>query len=74
VGDQLYFYYTAFRGNEANRNPIRHWNGMYADASIGLAILRRDGFASMETEAEGILMIKPVIFTGRHLFLNVAAG
>lgn len=74
VGDQLYFYYTAFRGNEANKNPNSHWNGMYADASMGLAVLRRDGFASMETEAEGILMTRPLTFTGKYLFLNAAAA
>jgi hypothetical protein len=71
VGDELYFYYTAFKGNEANKNPIGHWNGMYADASMGLAKLRRDGFASMETEDEGILLTRPVKFTGKHLFVNI---
>jgi hypothetical protein len=70
VDDKLFFYYTAFRGDENNRNPIGHWNGMYANASMGLATLRRDGFASMETDTEGILMTRPLKFTGKHLFVN----
>ncbi|MBE7171624.1 MAG: glycosyl hydrolase family 32 [Williamsia sp.] len=74
VGDRLHFYYTAFQGNEANKNPIAHFNGMYANASMGLAVLRRDGFASMETEAEGILLTRPVKFTGKYLFLNLDAA
>jgi len=45
---------------------------MYANASTGLAVLRRDGFASMEAEEEeGILLTRPVTFTGKHLFVNV---
>jgi hypothetical protein len=70
VGDKLHFYYTAFKGNELNRNPIHHWNGLYANASMGLAILRRDGFASMETENQGVLLTRPVKFSGKHLFVN----
>lgn len=73
VGDQLHFYYTAFRGNEANKNPVGHFNGMYANASFGLATLRRDGFASMETEEEGILLTRPLKFSGKYLFLNLDA-
>ncbi len=71
VGDKLHFYYTAFRGNEQNRNPIPHWNGMYANASTGLAILRRDGFASMDTEKEGVLLTRRVLFNGSYLFVNL---
>ena len=73
VGDKLYFYYTAFRGDENNKNPLGHWNGMYANASMGLAILRRDGFASMETEGEGILLTRMVQFNGKYLFVNADA-
>lgn len=71
VGDKLYFYYTAFRGDESNKNPNSHWNGMYANASMGVAVLRRDGFASMETKGEGILLTRPVIFSGQYLFVNM---
>jgi hypothetical protein len=71
VGDQLYFYYTAFRGDERNRARTM-WTGMYANASMGLATLRRDGFASMGPDGE--LLTRPVTFTGSHLFVNVAAA
>ncbi|MSU50314.1 MAG: glycosyl hydrolase family 32 [Opitutus sp.] len=83
VGDQLYFYYTAFEGDETRtrttpdgttgKNLHERWTGMYAKASTGLAILRRDGFASMEApQQEGSLVTRPVRFQGKHLFVNVA--
>ena len=72
VGDKLYFYYTAFQGDQSNRNPNPHWNGMYANASTGLAVLRRDGFASLDAgEQEGVLLTRPLRFTGEYLFLNL---
>ena len=37
-----------------------------------LAVLRRDGFASMDAgDAEGALTTRPVSFRGKHLFVNV---
>lgn len=71
VSDKLYFYYTAFKGNEQNRNPIHHWNGMYAQGSMGLAILRRDGFAAMETTNQGFILTRPVRFSGSYFFVNI---
>lgn len=60
VGDHLYFYVSG-RGKVAAKEPC----------STGLAILRRDGFASMETGSEpGTLTTRPVTFKGRHLFVN----
>lgn len=73
VHDKLYFYYGAFAGNETNTNPVELWSGMYANASTGVAMLRRDGFASMDADKDGgMLTTRPVTFTGRHLFVNVA--
>lgn len=72
VGDKLHFYYTAFKGNESNLHPLEYWSGMYANAATGLAVLRRDGFASMEGEGGGgMLLTRPVIFSGKYLFVNV---
>lgn len=85
VGDKLHFYYGAFQGDEAKAarlkefkegDPLRKareiWSGMYANGSTGLAILRRDGFASMDTGLEGgSLTTRPVVFSGQHLFVNV---
>jgi len=68
VGDKLHFYYSAFRGDESNRNKLQQWSGMYANASTGLAILRRDGFASMESE--GLLLTRLITFSDKYLFIN----
>lgn len=67
VGDQLYFYVSAREGV-----PGSTLSGV---CSTGLATLRRDGFASLEAEAEpGVLVTRPVIFSGRYLFVNAAAS
>ena len=63
VGDRLYFYCSgraqAYRG----------------DVTTGLATMRRDGFASMDAGAgEGALTTRPVKFSGKYLFVNVAAA
>ena len=65
VGDQLYFYASGRRGG-ATEFPD-------GDGCTGLATLRRDGFASLDTEAEGVLTTRPVRFSGKHLFVNLAA-
>jgi hypothetical protein len=64
VGDKLYFYVSGRAGNrEGNRPGLQ---------STGLAILRRDGFASMDADASGgTLTTRPVRFSGKHLFVNV---
>jgi hypothetical protein len=68
VGDQLFFYYIAFRGNTAKAGI---GNSMYDRSATGVAMLRRDGFASMEADAQGgTLTTRPVTFTGRNLFVN----
>jgi hypothetical protein len=64
VGDQLYFYAGGTK-----------WGGGSFDPNhTGLAVLRRDGFTSMDAgEAEGSLTTRPLRFSGRYLFVNVAA-
>lgn len=67
MGDKLWFPYTGYSGVSPNGSQ-----GMYVGASIGMATLRRDGFASLEAGATpGTLTTRPVIFTGRFLFVNV---
>lgn len=69
VNDQLVFPYCAYSGFAPN--GVR---GMYTGASIGLATLRRDGFASMDAGAtKGTLETRPLAFNGRYLFVNVNA-
>jgi hypothetical protein len=66
VGDQLYFYVSGRAGIKGS--PAS------GACSTGLAVLRRDGFASMDAgEAEGTLTTRPVSFRGKYLFVNVDA-
>jgi len=63
VGDTLYFYVSG-RADDPS--------GQHGQGTTGLAILRRDGFASMGADkAGGALTTRPVTFTGKHLFANV---
>ena len=62
VGDRLHFYCSG-----RTMLPVN-------SISTGLALLRRDGFASLDAEAnEGTLTTRPVKFSGRNLFVNVDA-
>jgi hypothetical protein len=70
VGDQLYFYYSAFSGVAPDGE--KHF---YAGGSTHVALLRRDGFASMEAnDSNGELLTRPVTFQGAHLFVNATAA
>lgn len=70
VGDHLYFYFGGWSGISPKLG-----GHMYAGGSTGLAILRRDGFASMDSgTVPGSLQTVPVTFRGRHLFVNANAG
>jgi hypothetical protein len=76
VGDSLYFYMSARTGIPGTELP--------GTCTTGLAILRRDGFASMDWYPEGsrvrrvlpgggsdgVLTTRPVRFAGGHLFVN----
>lgn len=64
VGDKLYFYVSGRAGKQGVRTS--------GETSMGLAVLRRDGFASMDGDsAGGSLTTRPVRFRGKHLFVNV---
>jgi hypothetical protein len=64
VGDKLFFYVSG-RAGVANKNST-------GVCSTGLAILRRDGFTSMDAAKTGTLTTRPVRFRGKHFFVNVA--
>jgi hypothetical protein len=67
-GDRLLFPYCGYSGIAPDGS-----RGMYTGASVGLATLRRDGFASLDADAKGgTLTTRPVTFTGKHLFVNAA--
>jgi hypothetical protein len=66
VGDRLYFYFSG------RALADEFWD---ARGSTGLAVLRRDGFASMDAGTEaGVLTTRPVRFRGRNLFVNADAS
>jgi len=66
VGDRLYFYHSG----RALADDF--WDG---NAHTGLAILRRDGFASLDAGPDGgTLTTRPVAFRGRRLFVNAAVA
>ena len=74
--DELWFYYTAFEGNEEKKDESVYdstVNGAYDKGRTGLATLRRDGFASMNTETSGTLTTEKVTFDGKYLFVNANA-
>lgn len=63
MGDKLYFYCS---GRNSRKKKDDGSGG-----STGLAILRRDGFASMNAgDKPGTLTTRLVTFKGRHLFVN----
>lgn len=67
VGDKLYFHFSAWSGV----SPVMGMD-MYAGGSVGLASLRRDGFASMNAEEEEKNLLTRVLSsTHPYLFVNV---
>ena len=70
--ERLWFYYSGLRGDGTRLARGRDWrrNGMYSKGSIGVATLRRDGFAGMVADGKGELLTKPVVFSGKRLFVN----
>lgn len=67
VGDKLHFYV----GGVSGRVPGWHPDPSY----VGLATLRRDGFTSLDAaDKSGTITTRPVQFSGKHLFMNIAAA
>ena len=72
-GERLWFYYSGLRGDGLRRSDSGvKWyrNGMYSNGAIGVATLRRDGFAGMVADGAGEIVTKPLVFDGGHLFVN----
>jgi hypothetical protein len=78
-GDKLWFYYIGFAGDPTvllgqggATDSMRA--GLYANGATGVAFLRRDGFVSLNAGASpGVVTTRPVVFSGKHLFVNVDA-
>ncbi len=68
IGDQLWFYFSGRAGSSDAKS--RDGGG-----STGIAMLRRDGFASLNADATGgEVTTRPLSFTGKHLFVNADAS
>lgn len=66
--DELWFYYTGVKF----RWPPDNWNQDHA--AICLAVLRRDGFVSLDAGTEGgSVVTKPFLWEGERLFVNATA-
>ena len=67
MGDKLYFYYSGWSGVSPALG-----RDTYAGGATGVAMLRRDGFASMDAGSEsGKLVTRKLTFRGRFPFVNV---
>ena len=73
--ERLWFYYVGARGDGTKNDPPRcvYANGMHWNFSVGVATLRRDGFAGMVADGRGELVTRPVTFSGAHFFVNADA-
>lgn len=71
--DELWFYYSGFSGSYAFPESGSVIKGMHTGGSIGLATLRRDGFASFD--GSGTILTRPLTADGekKYLFVNVKA-
>jgi hypothetical protein len=72
-GDELWFYYTGLKAYGGNYGDD---DGLGRDrAAICLAVLRRDGFMSIDArEEEGSVLTEPFVLPKGELHLNVSAG
>ena len=73
--ERLWFFYTGLRGDACATNPPNcvAENGMHWNGAIGVATLRRDGFAGLVADGRGTVTTRPVVFSGAHLFVNADA-
>lgn len=89
MGDELWFYYTGFKtrvppytrnADGSRRDPATLTPQENADledgcSAICLAVLRRDGFVSLDAPPEGgFVLTRPLRADGARLFLNVNAA
>ena len=83
VGDELWLYYSGaniphnVKAADGGRGSVKDWPGRVIDGerrayAVGIAKLRRDGFAAARPESgEGTLTTEPLTFLGTELHLNV---
>ena len=86
VGDELRLYYSGaniphnIMAEGGGRGSVRDWPGRVIDGerrayAVGIARLRRDGFAALRPRSgEGMLTTRPLTFLGTKLHLNVESS
>ena len=68
VGDELWFFYRGSRHAARDSEPCEY---LYSSMEVGLATLRRDGFAALHAgDASGTLTTRPISFSGGRLHIN----
>ena len=67
VGDEVFCYYTGIRGGHSNKAGTDH-------PAIGLAKIKRDRFASIASEARGMVEVYHGRPAGRQLVVNGRTG
>jgi len=77
-GEELWFYYTGLRYryrydewlSDTQGKPVEE--ELFPDGwgAVCLAVLRRDGFISLDARTQGTLVTKPVAVSGPELYLN----
>ena len=81
-GDELWFYYTGIKYRASWEYVGEYPNGEHIPlpgidpdtGAICLAVLRRDGFISLDASAQkGTILTEPFLLTGGKLFVNVDA-
>lgn len=73
VGDHIYFYVSARQGDPNLTNATKWIHD--ANVTTGLAVLRRDGFASMNADNNTkTLTTRPLKFSGQNMFVNIDAS
>ena len=74
LGDKLFFYHSGCRGDmdgAIRKDGSINFGSMYDPNCIGVSMLRRDGFASLDAGASvGHITTRPVTFSGKCLFVN----
>lgn len=70
-GDELWIYFSGFAGDPNKQkefSAVNQKSGTYANATMGLAKLRRDGFCTL---SDGMIRTRRLIFTkGDRLWVN----
>lgn len=73
VGDEVWIYYSAMAGAPERTEGTGFTSGTYSNGGVGLAKIRRDGFASMRAAFNGAqIQTRKLRFAGSTLYVNAS--